>query len=171
MAAFVPLSKDSISRIHGVGPAKLAEFGDVFLALLRIHARENNLDEKSIPVGGTSLYHRSLRAGPTHFETKRLLDDGLSIAEVAQRRGLTETTITGHLERLVADGERLELSHLVPPPERLAAIERAIQASAGHLLTPVKERLGDGYSYDEIRLVEMWLRQSGGPRTRAGGTE
>ena len=163
MAAFLPLSEDGLSRIHGVGPNKLAEFGDAFLSVLRSYAQENGLEEKSIPFRRTSETRRRQPAGPTDLETKRLLDDGLSVRDIAQGRGLTETTITNHLERLVASGEHVELGHLVPPQDRRTAIARAIHDSAGDLLSPVRELLGDDYSYDEIRLVKIWLRQQSGP--------
>ena len=47
----------------------------------------------------------------------------------------------------------------MPPPERFETIRAAFEQSGGTFLSPVKEILGDDYSYDEIRLVWMFLRQ------------
>ena len=47
----------------------------------------------------------------------------------------------------------------MPPTERFENIRKAFEQSGGTLLSPVKEILGDDYSYDEIRLVWMYLSQ------------
>ena len=56
---------------------------------------------------------------------------GLSVGEVAERRGLAESTIVGHLEGLVEAGEELDLEHLMPPAERFGTIKAAFQDSGG----------------------------------------
>jgi ATP-dependent DNA helicase RecQ len=83
----------------------------------------------------------------------------MTVEEVAQRRGLTNKTIAGHIERLIQSGEQLDLSPLMPPQERFDAIRAAFVESGGTFLSPVKEILGDDYSYDEIRLVWLFLDQ------------
>ena len=54
--------------------------------------------------------------GRTYETTKELLSQGLSIGEIAQQRGLAETTIVGHLERVSQQGETLDLGHILPVP-------------------------------------------------------
>ena len=83
----------------------------------------------------------------------------MTIEEVAQRRGLAQKTVAGHLERLVRSGEQMDLRPLMPPPERFENIRAAFEETGGSFLAPVREILGDDYSYDEIRLVWMFLRQ------------
>ena len=84
---------------------------------------------------------------------------GLSISEISQRRGLSTTTIVSHLERLIAGGEALPLERDLPPPERVTRITEAFAQTESRNLTPVKDLLGDDYSYDELRLVRAWLDQ------------
>ena len=83
----------------------------------------------------------------------------MTIAQVAQERGLARSTIGGHLERLIREGAQIDLRPLMPPTERFENIRKAFEQSGGTLLSPVKEILGDDYSYDEIRLVWMYLSQ------------
>ena len=97
--------------------------------------------------------------GSTFDQTKQLLQQGMTIEEVAQRRGLTNKTISGHLERLIQSGEQMDLGPLMPPQERFDMIRAAFMESGGTFLSPVKEILGDDYSYDEIRLVGLYLDQ------------
>ena len=158
MAAFLPHSPENLGRIDGVGPAKLAEFAGPFLKVIEGYAKTNGLAEKTVP-GEPTKPRAPQRLGPTYMETKRLLDDGLSPAEIAQRRGLDPTTVLGHLDRLVSDGVRVDLTPMLPSTDRVATIEAALNTSSTDLLAPVRELLGDAYSYDEIRLVKMHLRQ------------
>ena len=93
----------------------------------------------------------------------RLFRQGLSIEEVAGRRGLTRRTIVSHLEFLATDGEQLDLDRHLPPAENTEKIVAAFR-ELGNLYTalkPVKEMVGEDCSYEEIRLVRIFLRQQG----------
>ena len=99
--------------------------------------------------------------GASPHETKRLLDEGFGIAEIMEQRGLAESTVLGHLDRLVMAGEHVTIGHLLPPAERLAEIEAAFQKSEDLRLTPVREFLGEDYPYLELALVRLDMRQRG----------
>ena len=86
----------------------------------------------------------------------------LPISEIAGRRGLATNPIFNHLERLVLAGERLEFDHLMPSPIRFARIEEAFKQTDNHFLAPVRELLGEEYSYEELHLVRLCLRQRQG---------
>ena len=98
--------------------------------------------------------------GDTHSETKRLLLEGMNVGEIATHRGLSQQTVLSHLERLVETGEELELAHLMPPAHRFARIEAALRYADAPALRPIRERLGEGFSYEELRLVRLHLRQA-----------
>ena len=84
----------------------------------------------------------------------------LPIREIAEQRGLTEHTIINHIAHLVMVGEKLDLGHFMPSAEHLTKIKAAFQDSGSLiLLTPVWELLGEEYSYEELRLVLICLRQ------------
>lgn len=112
---------------------------------------------QSIASGGKSKSRPKKIPGATFEETKNLLSKSLSIREIANRRGLTEGTIISHLEKLARRGEELNLDHLKLPAERLAQIKAAFIKSDGVSLSPVREILGDSFSYDELRLARLFL--------------
>ena len=64
-----------------------------------------------------------------------------------------------HLEQLIAAGEMLPLERELPAPERVTRITEAFAQTESSALTPVRNLLGDDYSYDELRLVRAWLDQ------------
>jgi len=46
MAVFFPQSRDSLLDIHGVGAVKCKKFGELFLNIIRLYCRENQIEER-----------------------------------------------------------------------------------------------------------------------------
>lgn len=160
MSTNFPQSKESLFHISGVGAAKLEQFGDEFLSEICRYAQENGLSEQRINPSRREKGRRPVKAvGSTYQETKKLLAQELGLDQIAARRGLSSTTIINHIERLVSSGEPVEISHLMPTPERIMNIEVAFQKSGSNYLAPAKELLGSDYPYEEIKLVLLYLRQ------------
>ena len=90
--------------------------------------------------------------GSTYKESFQLFRDGKSIAEIARLRNLAASTIEGHLATFVKTGE-IDLHELVSE-EKAAVIMKALdELGDASGFSPVKEKLGDEYSYGEIRAV------------------
>ena len=159
MAHYFPQSRESLSRISGVGARKLEVFGDAFLSVIVDFARSNNLKEKAVPVRRKKGSSRVREAGSTYDQTRQLLQKGMTVEEAAQHRGISQSTITRHIERLIRSGEQMDLLPLMPPKERFDTIRDAFTETGATLLSPVKEILGEVYSYDEIRLVWLYMEQ------------
>ena len=163
MAAYLPQSRESLSHISGVGAAKLEQWGEAFLEIIRSHADEQGLAERPVP--GSRRTRESSgsgvsRHGATYAATKQLLEQGRSLTEVAAERGLSVRTVVGHVEKLVDNGEDFDLGPLLPASDRLEAIQQAIDRSGAIALAPVKAMLGKDYTYEEIRLVRAFMRQT-----------
>ena len=96
----------------------------------------------------------------TYEKTKKLIDKKMTISEIAEKREKTEGTIMNHLEKMIEWGEELDLEYLKKgiDKKRLNKILKAFKKSRDAKLSPVKEILGDGFDYDEIRFVRLFLR-------------
>ena len=167
MALYIPQSSESFLRISGVGPKKLAQFGDQFLSTIRSHASQHGLVERPNPTARARDRSRP-QTESTLDVTRRLLSQGLSFEEVAEGRNLTLSTIMAHAEALVDAGHELDLDHVMPAPERTKEIRHALQTAGTLLLSPVRELLGEGYSYEEIRLVTLDMRRRSAQPTGPG---
>ncbi len=163
MAFYIPQSRDALSRISGVGAVKLEQYGDEFLGAIGEYARENNLSERLIRPQRQSRQRSESRnatsLGSTYNQTKQLLAQGLSLDEVAQERDMAPNTIFAHIEMLVQTGESLDLRAHLPSADRAMRIQDAFRKVGDSRLTPVKELLGNDYSYEEIRLVRAFISQ------------
>jgi len=100
-------------------------------------------------------------AGGTVHYTHQLLEEGLSPAEIAQRRGLVESTIYSHLAQLIGEG-KVSLSAVVPEPVIKQVRTAIVQVGNASALAPIKALLPDSISYEQIRcVVEAWKREQG----------
>lgn len=157
MATYFPQSEESFAKISGVGEEKLKQCGKIFTDVIRVYAKENNLVEKNIPAGRPPRARRAIRAGSTHEETKKLVEQKMPMDKIAKARKMTVGTITSHIEKLVAAGEEIDIEYLRLPAKKMEKIKSAFQKSGGTALSPVREILGEEFSYDELRMARLFL--------------
>jgi ATP-dependent DNA helicase RecQ len=163
MASYLPQSMDELRHISGFGDVKLARYGREFLAPVksysqshgltsRIHQKQRKPDRKP---------RRERETGPndTSRETYKLFKDGVSIAEIASLRNLSPMTVEGHLTNFITTGE-LDVSQFVTH-DKLLMIQDAVEKYGNERLAPLKEVLGDDYTYVEIKAVVAWMKGMG----------
>ena len=100
----------------------------------------------------------SLSTKLTQLETLELWNKGMSLEKIAEARELTINTIIGHLCFLAEKGLGVNIDKLVKP-ERQKKIMAVVKKIGADKLTPIREALGEEYSYDEIKLVLAKLRK------------
>jgi ATP-dependent DNA helicase RecQ len=157
MAQQRPQSKEQFAKIPGVGARKLEAYCTLFTNEISAYCRLHDL---SMDVKPSLDQHAQKKAyappvkvnTSTRQLTLQLHHQGLSIEEIARERNLSPTTITGHLADLIKAGEAVNVDRLILP-ERYKVIADTVQQIEGDRLQPIKDALGDEYSYGEIRLV------------------
>jgi len=98
--------------------------------------------------------------GSSQAETLSLFKEGHSIAAIAAIRQLAESTIAGHLSAFVKTGELAV--HALVDEQKLKSILSVVKEVGGDAVAPIKEILGDAFSFAEIRIVMNhwhWLQQ------------
>jgi hypothetical protein len=108
-------------------------------------------DEKPDDVISITPIKVKKEKGHSARESLNFLLAGNTVEEVARIRGLAKATIDGHLADFVTTGE-VELERIVSP-QKVQAIERVLESGIGDGLAPIKQKLGDQYSYGEIKAV------------------
>ena len=157
MAQMQPKTLDEFGNLSGVGSHKLSQYGKSFLAEIQAYCQEQGLPEKTINQVNFSPSPSS--PSDTELTTLELYNQGLSVQEIAQKRNVKTTTIISHLSNLIEKKQSLDLSQLVPL-ERQKKIWNVLEIVGDIALTPIRENLGESYSFDEIRLVRAkWRRE------------
>jgi ATP-dependent DNA helicase RecQ len=160
MAKRRPQSQSQFAQIPGVGSSKLAAYFEAFTKEIRDYCLSHNL-KMSIETQRTSNVAPAppVSGGSTRHQTLALYRQGLSVEEIARERSLKPVTILNHLTELAEAGEAVDIDRLVRP-EHYEVIVDALQQVGSDLLRPVKDFLGDEYSFEEIRLVRAAMRQA-----------
>ena len=94
-----------------------------------------------------------LRKGETFRMSLDLFKAGKSIADIASLRSLSSSTIEAHLVTFIATGE-IKLSELVSA-EKIENLLKVIDELGPAPLAQIKEKLGDAFTYSEIRASMM----------------
>ena len=169
IAAARPTNREAMLRVSGVGPAKLDQYADPFLAAIRSYAESHGKADQTDALLGRDPLRTSenggergrpeRRRGGTYDTTQALLAQNLSISQMAEQRNLSEGTIISHLERIAGQDVERDLEYLRPNKARLAQVKEALDVCGNEFLKPVMEYLGPEVSYHEIRLARIFLRQ------------
>lgn len=144
MAQQQPQTLAEFGEISGVGTHKLERYGEPFVSAIRAFCQEQ---QPPVPLPSSS-----------QMTTLQLHQQGLSVEEIAERRGFTPGTIVSHLSELIEKRQPVDLKRIVSP-QRQEAILQAIQGVGEESLRSLREHLGEEYSYEEIRLVRAWWRR------------
>ncbi len=151
MSMYYPHNVADLRAISGVGERKLRRYGDVFLQGIIDYCKHYHIKPKHIvykPFESPVKREKSL----TIQTTLEMYRQNFTIREIAQKRGLAVSTIASHLEKLILDGADISVDHIVDP-KRQQHIKEVFKEIGTDVLSPIKEKLGEDYSYEEIRLV------------------
>jgi ATP-dependent DNA helicase RecQ len=164
MATYLPNNIDELRLIAGFGDIKLARYGREFLHPVKAYCEQKGLASKiarKSPVNARKTRQerreKSGKANDTAFDSFTRFQAGKSIAQIAAERALSTTTIEGHLSSYIYTGA-LPLSELINDEKKKAVID-AVESYGSEKLSPLKEVLGDNYSYGEIKAVIAWMRK------------
>jgi ATP-dependent exoDNAse (exonuclease V) alpha subunit len=147
---FKDLSKTNSFHIKTMGDKKLSMMHDEFAKKIRgpVSAKDTAGKGKIDTVS----------------ETKKMLDDGINIKDITQKRGLKLGTILDHIEQIKEKDQSYNIYNLRDSITKNKFKEiynafRKVGISEGgkYKLAPVKELLGPKYSHEDLRLVRLFL--------------
>ncbi len=103
----MPYDKADFLGISGVGEAKLEKYAKVFLKEINRHKRTLETSEL-----------------PTHELSHNLLNQGLTVENIAKKRGIAESTVYSHFLKMAEEGKNIDLRKFVSDQE-MKNIKRA----------------------------------------------
>ncbi|MEJ2045851.1 MAG: AAA family ATPase [Reinekea sp.] len=160
IAELLPGNRDALLQIPGIGPAKLEKYADGLLEIILSYCQAQGLSaQKTLPAmaltdrpkGSSAKSAAPQNKTPSRLISLELHRSGNGLPEIAQQRNMAVGTIEKHLAECIKAGE-LELTSLLSA-ERIATIQAVVNEMGTQPIWPLKERLGEGYSYGEIHWV------------------
>jgi len=112
----------------------------------------SNIGLKSPKRANKTRTKRTANGMDTYRISFEMFRDGRSVADIAEERGIQPSTVENHLVKFVTTGE-LQLTELVPLHKVEIIRDAVLKFNDGGQLSPIKELLGDDYSYGEIKAV------------------
>ena len=148
-----PVTLAELRRIDGIGPKRVKAFGRDIVNIVRVYSDMELLDNEisEMDIADDPPRKTNKPKGETFLITKRMLDKGMSVAEIATERGLAESTIYGHISRFVEHGEYDVVDFV--DKEKCAVIEEYFHDTEDKSLNAAHEVLGDDFEFWELRMV------------------
>lgn len=131
-----------VKRIHAIENASYGE--------IRLSASPSSVSVEKERESLSKIKDKTEK-GDSRNETLELFRAGNSIYQIAGTRGLTVGTIESHLATLIRMGE-VQVEQVIEET-KLETILAVLQVKATASLSAAKAKLGDDYSYNEIRAV------------------
>ncbi|MEG4205471.1 DNA helicase RecQ [Microcoleus sp. Pol7_A1] len=159
MAEKRPQNLTEFEDVYGVGSNKRDKYGKVFLEAIRSFCQEQGLPTGAASSDVANLPNLSNVASYSQMQTWELYRQGLTVQGIANARGMSPNTISGHLIELMEMGREVDINLLVEP-ERQQAIVYAIEVMGDEKMRAIYEFLEERYTFEEIKFVRAWWRQN-----------
>ena len=148
LVSHLPTTENNLRRIHGIGSKRLKRYGSDIAAIVQRYCESQKIspDQASPPKPAKS-------SGPNSTKqlSLQMFQAGKTVEQIASERGLTVTTIQGHLAYFVS-ANQLDIHRLLEKG-KLEDLERYWQATPTAQLNDAKAHFGNKYTYGELRLA------------------
>ena len=168
IAVNLPNSLPELTRIKGIGQKLAEKYGAELVALIAKYREKHGIQAVFLPTGATpepdarNTEHAKVAGEPkvsTRLLTLQYFNQGLTIAQIAKKRGYVFSTIESHLAQCLELGE-VTIDRLLSQEKR-QQLEQIILPLEEKYPGRVKEIVGEAFSYGEIKYVLAHLRQKG----------
>jgi hypothetical protein len=113
-------------------------------------------EEEKVSVKKTGKSKDTKEPKKTTYEvTLELIRENKSLSEIAANRIMSEGTIVAHFVKLIKMGE-IQLNEVISS-ERISALADLFDGYTELSLTPLKEKVGDTFTWDELKLFRASL--------------
>ncbi|MCA9184634.1 MAG: AAA family ATPase [Pirellulaceae bacterium] len=154
LVTYLPTRPTQLREIRGIGKARLRRYGGEIMAMMENYCAAQQLSQDAI----ATMTPERPRASQTQTHSFALFQAGKGVAEIAAERGLSPSTIEGHLSHFIGLGE-LDI-HAILDRDTVAEIEQFLAANPAAASAAVKAHFEDKYGYGEITMVMSHIRKA-----------
>lgn len=155
MATTYPVTIEELANIPGVGIGKAKKYGEEFVALIRKHVEENEI-ERPEDLRVLSVARKSEKK----ISIIQAIDRRIALEDIAESKGLDFNELLGELESIVYSGTKINIDyylHEIMDEDKINDIFEYFrdEAESDDIKTALRELGEDDYSEEEIRLVRI----------------
>lgn len=152
----LPTSGKSLADVGGFGKKRLADHGPAILEMVIAYVQKHQLSADLMMFASTAPAAPKAPKTDTKKQSLDLFKAGKSLAEIAEERGLKESTIRGHLVHWVGKGE-VPVTTLVSQ-EYYDLIAPYLKSNPDQPLSEVFQHFEQKIGFDELRAVRSFLQ-------------
>lgn len=154
MATTYPISIDELQNVPGVGAGKAKRYGDPFVALIKRHVTENEIERPE---------DLRVRMVPNKSKLKvsiiQAIDRKVALDDLAESKGLDFDELLDEVESIVYSGTKINIDyflHEIMDDDHINAIVEYFREADSDDLADAMEELGDeDFTEEEVRLVRI----------------
>jgi len=152
---YFPLTSKELRAINGMGKIRVEKYGVEIIEVIKKYISEYTIEineiEKNPESKPDKTSNKKASKGSSQRESLALFKSGKNTLEIATQRGLAKTTIEGHLSDFILTGE-VGITQLIPQ-KRVEKLRKIITKTKFEGLSELKTKVGDAYSYGELRMM------------------
>ncbi|MDX2452265.1 helix-turn-helix domain-containing protein [Desulfosarcina sp.] len=157
IAVNLPDTPAALKGVKGIGNRLMERYGQELVATVGAYRRKYQIKAVTLPTGAPEAPPpRKPKPKAPRIDTRQisleLFEKGMTLAQVAEERGLVLATIEGHMAHWVESGK--VAIDLLLPPEKRQTIEQELSRLQGKPFGQIKHALGADVSFGEIKLVQ-----------------
>lgn len=150
----LPTSPKNLKKISGIGDVKLKMYGAAIIDMIENYCTKNGLVANTLKIPFSKKPTKKKKADTKEISFNAF-KAGKKIAEIAEERGMAQSTITGHLAHYVGLGE-IEIFELMEE-EAVEEISNYFRDNLTDSRKEAKEHFGEKYSYNDLKMVLAYL--------------
>ena len=155
ICTYLPMSKKDLMLMVGFGKAKAEKYGEEILEMVGSFCERHNLDSNMGAKPINSKKEKTVKPKEIKIDSKfvslSLYKEGKAVSVIAKERGMSNSTIEGHLSHFINCGE-IDINEVVNR-EKQDLINNAVTKYGTVSLKTLIENLPLGISYGEIKMV------------------
>ena len=171
-----PTTLTELLDVPGFGPAKVNAYGEEIIGIVQSHLEDDDFERgETVSEASEADSYDVVSDAPKKVKKEELRDDegnklttveysywlynqGNTVAQIAEKRGLNPVTIEGHLARYVASGD-IDVHDFID----VDTLEKVEEYIAGHpeekALKPIYEHFDSKISYGALRMAIAAIRK------------
>lgn len=153
MATVYPVTMDELMNIQGVGVGKAHRYGKEFIALIKRHCEENEIERPE------DLRIRTVpKKSMLKVKIIQSIDRKMPLDDIADAQNIDFEDLLTEIEAIVYSGTKLNIDYFledVMDDDHIDDIYEYFRESETDDLEVAMDELGEDYTEDEVRLVRI----------------